>query len=81
MALSGGQRQRLGVARGLFNYPNLIVMDEATSSLDDETKNIMMEKIFLIIPMQLYNSGHDKDIIGMCDRQFVMRDGCLHENS
>lgn len=82
MALSGGQRQRLGVARGLFNYPNLIVMDEATSSLDDETKNIMMEKIFSNYPDATFIIvSHDKDIIGMCDRQFVMRDGCLHENS
>jgi ABC-type multidrug transport system fused ATPase/permease subunit len=42
---SGGQRQRLGIARAMFTKPLLIVLDEATSSLDGETEAIVSESI------------------------------------
>jgi ABC-type multidrug transport system fused ATPase/permease subunit len=74
--LSGGQRQRIGIARALYHDPDVIVMDEATSSLDGATEAAVMEMIHKLGRVKtLLIIAHRLSTVKACDLIYLVRDG------
>lgn len=84
--LSGGQRQRIGIARALYHNPKVLVLDEATSSLDNETEKVVMEAInnlnsnmTIILIAHRLNTVKDCDIIFKLDKGELISQGNYNE--
>jgi len=76
--LSGGQKQRIGIARALYNNPKVIIFDEATSSLDIDNENKIIEEIFSIDRSKtLILVTHGHQVVKKCDIIFLFDNGKL----
>ena len=74
--LSGGQRQRIGIARALFEDPEVLVLDEATSALDNETETAIMDSINRLHGRKtLIIIAHRLQTIEKCDMVYRVEDG------
>jgi len=78
--LSGGQRQRIGIARALYHDPAVLVLDEATSSLDTETERGVMDTVRALQgDKTLIVVAHRLSTVARCDRLFRLEDGRVVE--
>ena len=74
--LSGGQRQRIGIARALFEDPEVLVLDEATSALDNETEAAIMDSINRLHGKKtLIIIAHRLQTIEKCDMVYRVENG------
>lgn len=84
--ISGGQRQRLGIARAMFTRPSLIVLDEATSSLDGETEATISDSLHelhgtttVIMIAHRLSSVRNADIVVYMDSGHILAIGTFEE--
>lgn len=75
--ISGGQRQRIAIARALYNNPEVIVFDEATSSLDGITEKNVMEIIGKINAKLIIIVAHRLNTIKNCDKVIFLNNGLV----
>ena len=84
--LSGGQRQRIGIARALYHNPSVLVLDEATSSLDTETEHGVMQAVRALQgDKTVIIVAHRLSTVEYCDSLYRLEDarivdqGSFHE--
>lgn len=79
--LSGGERQRLGIARALYRDPPVLVVDEGTANLDNDTEAAVVrtlaglrgEKTIIVV-------AHRLALVTKCDRVYVLKEGQLQNS-
>ena len=76
LLLSGGQRQRVGIARALYHEREILVLDEATAALDNETESLITEAITSLSGKKtLIIIAHRLTTVKHCDHIYLMEKG------
>lgn len=79
--LSGGERQRVAIARALAADPQVLLMDEPTGNLDEETADRVLAMLFQLSSdrgLSLLIVTHDRRAAAMADQQWLLQHGQLH---
>lgn len=76
--LSGGERQRIGIARALYNDPDVLVLDEATSALDNATERAIVRSVEALRGRRtVLMIAHRLSTVRNCDRLYFLKEGRL----
>ncbi len=72
--ISGGQKQRIGLARALYKQPKILVLDEATNSLDKVTEQNILNLLKDLSDMTIFSVSHQTAPFYICDEVFEIKD-------
>lgn len=78
--LSGGEKQRVAIARALIHTPKIILADEPSGNLDDETGNAVMDILFELVKKNhttLILVTHSQDVAKRCEKTYELVSGNL----
>ena len=77
--LSGGERQRISIARAVLKRPEVLIMDEMTSALDNLTEKTILEKIFQGFKNNIFIIfTHRLELCSLCDKVIVLDEGKIN---
>ena len=82
MDMSGGEKQRVAIARAMINSPKLILADEPTGNLDEETSthiNELLKKINREMGQTIIVVTHSSELASITDRKLLLKKGKLEE--
>lgn len=74
VAISGGQRQRIALARTIYKNSELLILDEATAGLDNQTEKAVMDAIFNIENKTVLLVTHHMALADRCDMVYQIAD-------
>ena len=73
--ISGGERQRIGLARAIYNNPKILILDEATNSLDGINEEKIINNIFEDKNLTCFYINHNHKILYKCDKILHLKNG------
>ena len=73
--ISGGQKQRIGIARALYNIPQILILDESTNALDENTEKEILQDILKLKEnnITLFSISHEEKSLSICDNIFEIK--------
>jgi len=79
--ISGGQKQRIGIARAIYKNTEILILDEATNSLDSKAEDEILNQLYNFKnKLTIIIISHNKDNFRICDQIFELKNGFLYES-